>query len=79
MNERKQGRITLFVPTRNFGFLICPDGQRVFFHGSNFIGTPVLSQEVSFELGPPIKEGQPLQAVKVSPVAGLADLATVVQ
>jgi hypothetical protein len=67
-----QGRITYFLPARHFGFITCPDGLQFFFHDTNHVGAPALSQAVTFELAPPVKEGQRPMAVKVTPAVAVA-------
>jgi cold shock CspA family protein len=68
----KQGRITYFMAARHFGFISCleDETEQYFFHDSNHVGIPALSQIVTFELAPPIKEKQRVMAVKVTPITG---------
>jgi cold shock CspA family protein len=63
-----QGRITFFLAARHFGFIRRADGEQFFFHDTNHVGTPALSQEVVFELAPPVKEGQKMMAINVTPI-----------
>ena len=70
-----QGRIKYFLPARHFGFITCTDdshkGLEFFFHDTNHVGAPAVSQQVTFELAPAVKEGQRPMAVKVTPTEAL--------
>ena len=78
-SERKLARVKKYFPAE-YGFLFCEDmAVDVFFHLNNWRSAeePVVGQNVTFELGPAKKEGQPMQAVLIRPVvsAGLEALA----
>jgi cold shock CspA family protein len=59
--------VSAYFPSRKFGFVLLDDGSSRFFHLSNFHGTPVLGQQVEFELGDPVKLGCDKQAVNIVP------------
>lgn len=70
-----KGTIKMFVAARKFGFILVDgssdgDGTEVFFHASNFHGTPVLGERVEFELGPPVRLGRPPMAVNIRLLTG---------
>ena len=59
------GVVTFWNNVRGFGFVTDSTGTQHFLHikGFEFGKTPVLGAYVSFVLGPPLKPGQPLQAM----------------
>lgn len=59
--------VNYYNPKRQFGFLATPEGDKYFFHISNFESgfNPMLGAEVEFQIGPPIALGKPPQAVLV--------------
>src|SRR5262249_30647468 len=72
-NLNQKGKIMkavvyMFASRRGYGFLKTPDGQEVFFHISNYEGTPKLGATVEYELGDPVRLGKPQQAVNVRPI-----------
>jgi cold shock CspA family protein len=69
-----QGRVVFFNPNRNFGFVHTPDGREYFFHGSNYAGKPELSQHVSFDVVPAIREGKAPMAIRVTPIDDVVSL-----
>jgi cold shock CspA family protein len=75
---KNYGRVKYFNPERKFGFIATLDEKEFFFHLAHFVGQPalkpVLSQQVEFEVAPPIREGRAPMAVNVTPVGGLETL-----
>lgn len=63
-----QGRITTYFPKRGFGFIKLQDGSERFFHISECNCPPTLGLSVEFELGQPVKEGQPQIAANITPI-----------
>jgi cold shock CspA family protein len=62
------GIISMYHPAKRFGFILTDETKtEFFFHISNVVVglTPVVGTRVSFELAPPIRLGQPPQAVKI--------------
>ncbi len=67
--DRQTATVVALLRVRGFGFLRTSSSSKdIFFHVSNFDGTPELGMTVEFELGEPTKLGQPKPAVKVVPV-----------
>jgi cold shock CspA family protein len=65
--QMQTGTITYFNSPRSFGFITTTEGQRYFFHISNFEkgSQPVLEGKVQFEIAPPIAVGKKPMAVSV--------------
>jgi cold shock CspA family protein len=59
------GRITFYNTVKKYGFILCADGSSIFFHKNSCDKEPVLSALVTFDVAPPFREGQKLQAANV--------------
>lgn len=63
------GIVSVYFPSRKFGFILLDDGTSRFFHLGNFHGTPTLGERVEFELADPVKLGRDKQAVNITPTS----------
>jgi hypothetical protein len=60
-----EGTISVWIQSRNFGFIVDEQFQRFFFHRSRItLGIPVIGAHVLYDINP-VREGTSLAAINV--------------